>query len=134
MTFVHPHHEVIFTNKTKSPTNYITGDKNKLLQVFINTLSNAAKFSLQESPISLTLSKEKKSYIIQITNNGKGIPKGELEKIFDRFYKGTNNYHEGMGLGLYLTKKIVEDHKGSIFITSDIGKQTIVEIHFPSKK
>lgn len=118
---------------TQNKPMYIMGDKNKLLQVFINILSNAAKFSLNNSPITIATTYSKNKFTVTIINIGKGIPKKDMKKVFERFYKASNNFTDGMGLGLFLTKKIVKAHKGSISIESKLNKATSVHITLPER-
>lgn len=112
----------------------IVGDSEKLIQVFNNILSNAAKFSPPQIPITLNLSSNASSYIIKIKDHGRGIPKEEQSKIFKLFHKGPNDSHEGLGVGLFLAKTIIGQHHGSIAIKSQLHKGTTVEIKLPKLK
>ncbi len=113
---------------------FVVGDYDKLLQVIMNVLDNAAKFSPSEKVIYLSAKDGGNYFIIQIKDHGKGIDKSEMGRIFEGFYKGIDNYKGGMGLGLLLTKFIVDSHHGLINLNSEINKGTTVEIKLPKLK
>lgn len=128
---MYPSVKIIFQSPFENKKAIVSGDFNKLMQVIINLLNNAAKFSSSGETVTISLDKVGTNYTMQVIDKGKGIPKEDLDKIFDRFYKGAENYEEGMGLGLFLTKKIIEDHKGKIYIVSEVGKGTTVSVQLP---
>lgn len=78
----------------------VYSDFDKLLQVFVNLLTNAAKFSNKNTAIDLRLDDNKNKYIITVKDNGPGINKKELQNIFNGFYKGKNNTKKRYGTGL----------------------------------
>lgn len=104
-----------------------------LKRAFMNTLENAIKYS-GASKIDIKLSKNKKGVIkVTIKDNGKGIPKEHLDRIFDRFYrvdKSRSRKTGGSGLGLSITKKVVERYGGSVKVHSKEGKGTTFTIYF----
>jgi signal transduction histidine kinase len=112
----------------------ILGDFEKLIQVFVNILDNAAKHSPSNSVISIRLSSSRKNVVAEIEDRGTGFAKKDLKKIFDAFYKVENNTKAGMGLGLYLTKQILDDHRSKISIEPILHKGTIVKIQFSKIK
>ena len=95
-----------------------------------NIISNAYKFS-DKRPVQCELYADNKHISITIIDSGIGIPSGELEKVFESFYRGTNvkNY-QGNGIGLYITGKIISLFNGSISVSSDPGKGTSINIDF----
>ncbi|WP_438347948.1 ATP-binding protein [Paenibacillus sp. FA6] len=103
-------------------------DRDKIIQVLINLIRNA--FQAMEGPghVHFILSKEREMSIIQIRDNGTGIPASELHKIFDAFY---TTKEEGTGLGLSLCQKIIEDHNGQITVESEVGSGTMFTIKLP---
>jgi len=107
----------------KTPKFYF--DKNKIREVLSNFIDNSLKYS-EKGPIDVEISNKKDLIRITVSDKGLGIPKGELDYIFDKFQrgKGVNQVHtEGVGLGLYVCKKIIEAHKGKIWAESDgLGK------------
>jgi signal transduction histidine kinase/ligand-binding sensor domain-containing protein/DNA-binding response OmpR family regulator len=110
-------------------------DKEKLEKIIINILSNAFKFTPNGGRITVKLSEASINQVeIVFRDSGIGIPKSELTKIFDRFYQVDGLHtreHEGTGIGLALTKELVELHKGSIFVDSVEGHWTEVKIQLP---
>jgi len=107
-----------------------TGDKQLMYQVWVNLISNSVKYSNQNGLLQITL-KQSKRIMVEIIDNGIGIPADELDKIFLRFYKidQTRN-SSGTGLGLSIVKRIIELHGGSVTPVSEIGKGSkfIVEL------
>ncbi|MBA2862151.1 ATP-binding protein [Methanococcus maripaludis] len=116
---------------------YIKGDKSKIHQVLANLIENAVKFSKKQTKVTVTGFEDNGNIHLEITDQGPGIPKEHLDKIFDRFYQiDSSSKREigGSGLGLAVCKKIVESHGGSIWVESKIGKGTIVHVLFPLVK
>lgn len=103
-------------------------DQNLMDKVFFNLLSNAFKFTPKNGRIILNVEEKFEGEVhIKVRDSGIGIPKGEYQKIFDPFVQGTNNDNLSSGLGLYITKKFVELHKGNITVNSHQGTEfTIV--------
>jgi signal transduction histidine kinase len=124
-------HDIELHNLLESGQEFVNGDKSKLIQVVINILNNAAKFTLPEKRISVTLSQKNKYNLITIKDEGIGISKDDLEHLFEEFYKVDNNTKEGLGLGLFISKKILEAHRGKIKLKSELGKGTEVIISIP---
>lgn len=132
--FANPKRKIIFQNKTNKNADIVLGDFDKLLQVITNLLTNAAKFSAVRSNIIVKLDKTNEYIKFVVSDRGKGIPKKNIPYIFDEFYRGENNQEEGMGIGLYLTQKIIEKHKGKITVSSQEGVGTDITIIIPPLK
>ena len=100
----------------------ITGDAN-LLQILVNNLlENAVKYSPREGVIECRLGRENRTVKLQVIDQGLGIPDNEKKKVFEKFYRIGNESTrttKGTGLGLYLCKKIVEQHQGTIEIADN---------------
>lgn len=99
----------------------VTGDSFYLLQALGQLLDNAIKFSPNGGTVNLRLSAKRNNVRVEITDQGIGIPSGELQRIFERFYQvdgSTTRRIGGMGLGLALVKAIVEAHQGRVRATS----------------
>jgi signal transduction histidine kinase len=122
--------EVKFTSKEDSKA---YGDMDKLQQVLSNILSNAVKFSYLNTPISFKVEEEENNYAIEITNLGDGIQKKDTENIFENFYKGDPK-KPGMGLGLYIAKTIIDDHRGDIIVKSKPKDKTTFKVVIPQLK
>ena len=114
---------------------FICLDRNRFLQILYNLLSNAIKFNTIEGSIYVEVSvQEKECFLLKIRDTGIGIAKQDLHKLFIPFVQldaGTTRRHEGTGLGLALTKKIVEAQQGEISIESTPGQGTTFFIKLP---
>ena len=113
------------------PDIYLTGDR-LLLQMAINNLiDNAIKYSSKEENIQVHLKKENEEVTLLVKDEGKGIPDAEKNRIFNKFYR-VGNVHtkeaKGTGLGLYLTKKIIEQHKGTISVKDNEPQGSIFAV------
>lgn len=126
-----PDRKLIFKDKLGSINDIIIGDKDKLIQVFNNVLENAEKYSPDNRKISFTIKYDFPYFILDVTDQGQGIKQKDLPQVFKGFYKGENSLHEGMGLGLFLSKKIIESHHGEISLRSQINKGTKVRVKLP---
>lgn len=119
------------------PSNHLptyTGNPDRIEQVITNIITNAVKYTPQDGYISVTSMYVYDSIVIKVKDNGIGIPRENLEHIFDRFYrvdKARSRDQGGTGLGLAIAKEITEAHKGNISITSTPGKGSEVMITLP---
>lgn len=129
-SLIQPNRQIIYKNKLKNKSGVIMGDSNKLLQVILNVIQNAMKYS--EDKIEITLFLKSHMYVITIKDFGVGIDDADKKKVFKDFYKGSNNNKEGLGLGLFLTKHIIDSHKGKIDIISEKNIGTTVLIMLPA--
>ncbi len=111
-----------------------TVDKDAISQAILNLLSNATKYSKDEKYIGVVLRKNSTDVILSVEDRGVGIPKEELPKIFEKFYRvGTAKTREtrGSGLGLALVKHIVKAHGGEVEISSEVGRGSTFTITIP---
>ncbi|MDQ0194625.1 sensor histidine kinase [Paenibacillus wynnii] len=114
-------------------TLYLTGDYERLLQVFVNLLNNAYKFT-QEGLIEVRISEDLSGVNVTITDTGTGISPDEIPFIFERFYRGDKSRNRktgGAGIGLAIVKAIVEAHGGEIKVRSVLNEGSEFNIHFP---
>lgn len=111
----------------------ITADGAKIEQVMINFLTNAIKYSPNADAVSLCVKGEDRRVVIAIRDWGIGIGPEHLENIFDRYYRVDSSDHiiGGMGLGLYISREMVERHGGAIWVESDQGKGTVFYFSLP---
>ena len=112
-------------------------DKEKIEKIITNILSNAFKFTPENGLIEVSVYKDEEYASIAICDTGIGIPEEKISKIFDRFYQvnGTHTREqEGTGIGLSLTKELVDLHKGKIEVESKEGKGTSFTISIPLGK
>lgn len=117
----------------KLGNNYsVKGDKQSLTQLLVILLDNAIKYSNQKKVITVRTKSPDHSALIEITDQGIGIDKKDLDHIFDRFYRADTSRSKqksaGYGLGLSIAKKIVDAHKGYIGVKSDRDKGTTFTI------
>ena len=112
-------------------------DEDKIDKILSNILSNALKFTQPGGCINVKVFINGSYVEISVLDNGIGIPNKQLNKIFDRFYQVDNKLskeYEGTGIGLSLTKELVELHKGKIFVESEEGKGSTFKIMLPMGK
>jgi len=112
----------------------IKADKEKIEQIFVNLLDNAIKYTKDNGKINVFVQEEEKELLIQIQDNGVGIPEEHRIRIFERFYradKARSRQLGGTGLGLAIVKHIVSLHKGAIKLESQLNKGTKVSIILP---
>jgi signal transduction histidine kinase len=101
---------------------FVHADRNGLHDIFINLLSNAFKFTADGGEIRIT-ARRKEDYILnEIRDTGMGIPEDQIGKIFEEFYQVDGGRHGGAGLGLAITKRLVEGHGGNIWVESQLGE------------
>jgi signal transduction histidine kinase len=113
----------------------IQGDSEKLIQVLVNLLDNAFKYSKSQSSVWIKARRLSDSTVLSIEDHGIGIPEEDKHKVFERFYRASNSRGiSGTGLGLSIVKHIVEAHKGSIELASRTGGGTAVNIKLPVSK
>lgn len=108
-------------------------DIQRLSQVFMNILINAAQAIEKNGTIKIKTFSADNSVVIQISDTGKGIPKENIGKIFNAFYT-TKDPGKGTGLGLSISYKIIEEHNGIIEVESEVGKGTTFIIKLPARK
>jgi PAS domain S-box-containing protein len=104
----------------------------RLRQVLDNVVGNAIKYSNDEGEVSVTLNAEGDQVILQVSDNGPGIPIQDQAHIFDKFYRGQNmDKQQGSGLGLAIVKSIVDAHQGRIWVESNVGQGSSFFIVLP---
>ena len=108
-------------------------DNDRILQVLINLVNNAIKFTPPGGRVQISASAEPDHVVVRIIDTGYGIPKEDLSKIFDRFYRVSRPGKEikGTGLGLTIVSKIVAAHGGRIEVESELEKGTTFTLFLP---
>lgn len=112
----------------------VVGDRDHLEQVFGNLIDNAMKYSPQGGEVTATLATKDDEARIVVEDHGIGIPADQLERVFDLFYRTEEaeaRRTPGLGLGLYITRGIVERHGGRIWVESQPGAWTRVYVTLP---
>ena len=116
---------------------WIEIDADKMTQVIDNILNNAIKYSPDGGKITVTMKTTDDQMILSISDQGLGIPKQDLPRIFDRFYRvdrARSRAQGGTGLGLAIAKEIIKQHKGFIWAKSEYGKGSTFTIVLPYDK
>jgi signal transduction histidine kinase len=109
-------------------------DGEAIASVLVNLLSNAMKFSPTEKEVEVKLFRDNGNAVLQVADKGTGISQKEIPKIFERFYQSENRVASearGSGLGLTLVKHIIEAHRGTIEVESEIGKGSVFTVRIP---
>jgi len=136
---VHRHHTAVsdrrFHVNLPSDGKLVTGDRDRLEQVLGNLLENAVKYSPEGSDVTVTVDDKGDSLLTAVCDRGIGIPADELGQVFERFHRGrqvSSTNYGGLGLGLYITKQIIERHGGSIWVESKEGQGTTFYFALPA--
>ena len=127
-------HQDILFNVPEDTEYMVNADVGRITQVFNNVISNAMKYSPENTVIKIYTDEDIDSYYVKIKDNGIGIPKEDLERIFERFYrvdKARSRAMGGNGLGLSIAKEIMEGHRGKIEAKSSLGNGTEMILKFP---
>lgn len=113
----------------------VEGDRDKLTQIFSRLIDNAVKYSKDNSEIDIKIEKVNNSTVVSIIDNGIGIPMEEQPALFSKFFRASNAavmHPNASGLGLFISKKIIEAHHGKIWFVSTEGKGTIFFVSLPA--
>jgi PAS domain S-box-containing protein len=112
----------------------VQADRQRLAQIFTNLLTNAAKYSPDGSEIGVAIARADGEARISVEDRGAGIPADALPRLFDRFYRASDTAGtvQGLGLGLYITRRIVEAHGGRIAVASEPGQGSTFTVTLPS--
>jgi PAS domain S-box-containing protein len=117
------------------PALVVRADRDKILQVFLNLVGNAVKFSGDHGAIDISARKGRPGFaVVQVKDTGVGIAKDELEKIFDRFHQAGDvaaREKEGTGIGLAIVRNILRLHGCAVHATSEVGEGTVLSFTLP---
>ena len=128
---------VSFKRSFSKRTRFIEIDEDKITQVLYNIISNALKYSPEGGTITYRLREREDMLEISVSDQGMGIPKENVDKIFERFYrvdKARSRKLGGTGLGLAIAKEMIQAHGGSIWAKSEEGKGTTIYFTLPMEK
>ncbi len=106
-------------------------------ETIANLLANAVKYTAENGKISLDIKDGPETLLIQVSDTGIGIPKDEIPRLFNEFYRATNarkTQREGTGLGLAIARQVVERHNGKIWVESEEGKGSTFSIILPKQR
>ncbi len=115
----------------------LNGEEFLIRLVLNNLIENAVKYTTPEMPISISLEELDHQAVIKVADLGAGIPDAEKQKVFEKFYRvgdESKRKTKGTGLGLYLSTKIVKDHKGSISIENNHPVGTVFKVTLPKNR
>ncbi|KIL49224.1 cell wall metabolism sensor histidine kinase WalK [Jeotgalibacillus soli] len=126
--------KVTFQTKLPKDAIYVEIDTDKLTQVLDNIISNALKYSPEGGQLRFKVEKKEKEIIVSVADQGMGIPRENLKKIFERFYrvdKARTRQLGGTGLGLAIAKEVITAHGGRIWASSVEGRGTTIYFSLP---
>lgn len=106
-------------------------DRERTLQVLANLLGNAIKFTRDEGAIALVVRSDEHETTFSVADNGRGIAPAELSHVFERYWRTLTDNLEGTGLGLYISKRIVDAHGGRIWVESQLGQWSVFSFTIP---
>jgi two-component system, OmpR family, sensor kinase len=125
-----PHAQII--ERLVSRPLMMVGDQKLLSQVFHNIVGNAVKYSPREAIIHLNAAIDNGQAVVTVEDYGLGIPKGDLGRLFERYYRGSNvTGIVGSGIGLYLVKTVIDLHQGTVSVESREGEGSRFVIRLP---
>jgi|Deesub1362A_J573_1020465.scaffolds.fasta_scaffold00956_8 hypothetical protein len=112
---------------------YVNADREYLVEVFVNIIDNAVKYSENGGEIGITIRRDGDQARVDVEDKGVGIPQDEVERIFQRFYRveTTGSGQRGTGLGLSIAKEIIEAHRGRIGVNSRLGAGSTFSVYLP---
>jgi len=132
-SFIAAQKEIKFSTNSKISEINTWYDKDFLEKIILNLLSNAIKYTPKKGSIVCDTFIEENTFHFEIKNTGKGLSKNEIKHIFKRFYQ-KNTHNKGVGIGLALVKKLIQLHKGTINVDSNINDWTIFKVTLPIAK
>ena len=97
-------------------------DKDRVAQILSNLISNALKFTPNGGVINVSAEETQNEITVSVSDTGPGIPEEQKNRIFERFAQIGNRNRSGLGLGLYISKTLIESHHGKLWVTSTNGK------------
>jgi signal transduction histidine kinase len=116
------------------PARFVQGDEGTLVEAVVNIVNNAVKYSRMGTPIRVKVEEKEGNVLISVTDQGVGISKEDLPFIFEDFFRAKSGeaVEKGSGLGLALTRRIIEAHGGTISAESELGKGSTFVIRLPA--
>jgi signal transduction histidine kinase len=110
----------------------VKADHVMLGQVFDNLIDNVTKYAASGRWLGVSVIPGGRSVRIEVADHGEGVPAGDLSRVFEKFYRQKGTRHRGAGLGLAIVRRIVEDHRGTVRMSSMLGKGASVDVVLPT--
>jgi signal transduction histidine kinase len=111
----------------------VLADPVRLEQIIVNLVTNALKYSAADSEVAVTLAVDGERVKLSVSDRGTGIAPDELPRLFDRYYRARNETRaEGLGLGLFITRKLVQAHGWRIEVESELGRGSVFTVLVPA--
>jgi PAS domain S-box-containing protein len=112
----------------------VSADPARLDRILTNLLSNALKYSTPGTPVTVSAVQRESEIVTSVTDRGPGIPPEQIPRLFQRYFRAEagREQHEGLGLGLYITRKLVEAHGGRIWVESEVGVGSTFSFSLPA--
>jgi len=129
------HEDVVLTWDSPASAPTVSGDRDQLERVVLNLVSNAVKFTLPGGTVAVSVAGEGGEVVLRVRDTGIGIPPDEQDQLFTRLFRAsTARQHAigGTGLGLVIVQTIVENHRGTVELRSEVGVGTEVSVRFPA--
>ncbi len=131
MQLLHPNHRIVTSRLQQIK---VVCDADRIEQVLINLINNAVRHSNPGAKVNISMKKAAGKAVVEVNDQGVGIPAEKLPFIFDRFYQGNNTDNGGFGLGLYISQEIIRRHHGRIWVKSEVGKGSTFYFTLPLAK
>ena len=120
------------TSDTSAPQAY--ADESHAWQILGNLLTNAVKFSPADAVVRVEVGSASEVLTVRVSDRGAGIASGEVERIFDRFYRGRPQTEPGVGLGLFIARTLVEANGGRIWVEATAPEGTTFAFTLPTAR
>jgi signal transduction histidine kinase len=125
--------QIEFKLNISDDINILLGDENRIKQILINLLDNALRFTDKDGEVILSSYIKDEFLVLEIKDNGMGIPEEDLPNVVEKFYKGKNS-KSNSGIGLSICKEIVDLHEGKLIIESEENIGTLIKVLLPIKE
>jgi signal transduction histidine kinase len=119
------------------PLPAVSADRTAISQVITNLVDNAIQYSGEARDVTVRVSARDRRVMVAVTDRGVGIPPSELDRVFERFYRGGDAHTravKGSGLGLTLVKEIVDAHGGTVRVESEVGRGSTLTVELPARR
>ena len=120
--------------RTEAPRWLESADRDRIMQVLVNLLRNAQKYSPEDAPITLGAVEKGEAYEVFVADKGDGVPPDFRERIFEPFVRNTQRRVEGVGLGLSISRHIVAEHGGRIWVEENPGGGSVFKFEIPRQE